>query len=179
MLLVPATIDAVRWWEYRPTFRNGDPVEVETLITVSFKLPLKGILATITQSRSTNTLGYEVVIHNDGSASAKIGGTSFAHPSRSQEFPPGTIDTDTLRNLLTYVGDVSKIPTADCPKSASFGTRTQITYESKTSGDLQCIRKQASDGDKATMQASEYLGAFVQTTLGQLKINDRRIGANQ
>jgi hypothetical protein len=142
----------------------------------------KGILATITQSRSTNTLGYRILIYNDGSATAELAGGSSAlrtEPSRSQEFRPGAIDTKTLRRLLTEIADVSKIPTGGCAKSASFGTRTQITYASKTSGDLQCIRPQASDGDQAPQQASEDLGRFVKTTLGQLKINDRPIGSNQ
>jgi hypothetical protein len=142
----------------------------------------KGILATITQSRSTNTLGYRIVINNDGSATAEIGGASSAlrtEPSRSQQFPPGAVDAKTLRRLLIEIGDVSKIPTGGCAKSVSFGTRTQITYASKTSGDLQCIRQQASNGDQAPQQASEDLGRFVQVTLGQLKIKDRRIGSNQ
>jgi hypothetical protein len=142
----------------------------------------KGILATITQSRSTNTDGYRILIYNDGSATAEIAAGSSVfrtEPSRSQDFPPGAIDTKTLRRLLTEIGDVSKIPTGGCAKSVSFGTRTQITYASKTSGDLQCIRPQASDGNQAPQQASENLGRFVKTTLGQLKINDRRIGSNQ
>jgi hypothetical protein len=145
------------------------------------KQRVDGILATITQSGSTNTRGYKVVIYNDGSATAEIGGASIALrtvPSRSQ-FPSGTIDTKTLRRLLTEIGDVSRIPTGGCAKSVSFGTRTQITYASKTSGDLQCIRQQASDVDQVPLQASQDLGRFVQTTLGQLKINDRRIGSNQ
>src|SRR3984893_16641877 len=143
---------------------------------------VEGILATITQSRSTNTRGYKFVIHNDGSATAEIGGAGFGpgtEPSRSQQYPSGTIDIKTLRRLLTEIGDVSRIPTGGCAKSASFGTRTQITYASKTSGDLQCIRQQASGGDHAPLQVSEDLGRFVQTTLGQLNINDRRIGSNQ
>jgi len=146
------------------------------------KQGVEGILATITQSRSTNTRGYEVVIHNDGSATAEIGGANFGlrtEPSRSQQFPRGTIDTKTLRRLLTEIGDVSRIPTGGCAKSASFGTRTQITYASKTSGDLQCIRQQASGGDHAPLQVSEDLGRFVQKTLGQLKINDRQVGSNK
>jgi len=144
------------------------------------KQSVEGILAIITQSRSTNSRGYKVVIHNDGSATAEIGGTSLRiEPSRSQQFPPGTIDIKTLRRLLTQIGDVSRIPTGSCAKSVSFGTRTQITYASKTSGDLQCIRQQASDGDHAPLQVSEDLGRFVQTTLGLLKINDRRVGSNQ
>ncbi len=146
------------------------------------KQGVEGILATITQSRSTNTRGYQVVINNDGSATAEISGANFGlrtEPSRSQQFPHGTIDTKTLRRLLTEIGDVSRIPTGSCAKSVSFGTRTQISYASKTSGDLQCIRAQASEADQAPLKASQDLGRFVQTTLGQLKINDRRIGSNQ
>lgn len=37
-LLVPAALDAVRQWLYRPTLLNGDPVEVLTEIEVHFKL---------------------------------------------------------------------------------------------------------------------------------------------
>ena len=107
------------------------------------KHDVEAILATITQSHSTNTRGYKVVIHNDGSATAEIDAASYGpriDPSRSQRFRPGTIDTKTLRRLLTAIGDVNRIPTGDCLKSASFGTRTQITYAGKTSGDLQCIQ---------------------------------------
>ena len=37
-LLVKAALDAVRQWLYRPTLLNGEPVEVETTITVIFRL---------------------------------------------------------------------------------------------------------------------------------------------
>ena len=37
-MLVPAAIDAVRQWRYRPYVLNGEPVEVETQITVNFIL---------------------------------------------------------------------------------------------------------------------------------------------
>jgi hypothetical protein len=140
-----------------------------------------GILATITQSASTNTRGYKVVIRTDGSATAEIGGTKLGprnEPPRLQQFPPGTINTKTLRRLLTEIGDVSRIPTGGCPKSVSFGTRTYITYAHKTSGDLQCIRPQAAGGNQAPVQASEDLGRFVQTTLRHLQINDRGSGSN-
>ncbi len=45
------------------------------------KQSVKDILATITQSRSTNTRGYKVVIRDDGSATAEIGGASLALPT--------------------------------------------------------------------------------------------------
>ena len=37
-LLVRAALDAIVQWRYRPTLLNGQPVEVETLITVIFRL---------------------------------------------------------------------------------------------------------------------------------------------
>jgi protein TonB len=38
-MLTSAATEAVRQWQYRPYLLNGQPVEVETQITVSFKLP--------------------------------------------------------------------------------------------------------------------------------------------
>ena len=37
-MLAPAAVDAVKQWRYKPYFLNGDPVEVETQITVNFTL---------------------------------------------------------------------------------------------------------------------------------------------
>jgi len=37
-LLVPAALAAVKQWRYRPFLLNGEPVEVETTITVNFQL---------------------------------------------------------------------------------------------------------------------------------------------
>ena len=37
-MLVPAAIEAVRQWRYRPYILNNEPVEVETQITVNFAL---------------------------------------------------------------------------------------------------------------------------------------------
>lgn len=37
-MLVPAAIEAVRQWIYQPTTLNGEPVEVDTVITVTFTL---------------------------------------------------------------------------------------------------------------------------------------------
>lgn len=140
---------------------------------------VQNVLATITRSGSTNARAYKVLINNDGSAAAESGATAFAPSERSQQFPPGTIDTETLRRLLTRIGDVSRIPTGSCAKSVSFGTRTQITYASKTSGDLQCLQQQGSASDQALLQAAADLGRFVQTILGQLKIDDKRVGPNR
>jgi len=37
-MLAPAAIDAVKQWKYRPYILNGDPIEVDTQITVNFTL---------------------------------------------------------------------------------------------------------------------------------------------
>jgi protein TonB len=37
-MLIPAALDAVKVWRYRPFLLNGQPVEVETRITVNFTL---------------------------------------------------------------------------------------------------------------------------------------------
>ena len=40
-MLAPAAIDAVKQWKYRPYILNGDPIEVDTQITVNFTLSQK------------------------------------------------------------------------------------------------------------------------------------------
>ncbi len=37
-MLIQSAIDAVRQWKYKPYFLNGEPVEVDTMVTVNFTL---------------------------------------------------------------------------------------------------------------------------------------------
>jgi protein TonB len=37
-LLAPAAIDAVKQWHYKPFLLNGQPVEIETTVTVNFQM---------------------------------------------------------------------------------------------------------------------------------------------
>ena len=140
----------------------------------------QGNLATIVQSGSTNSRAYKIAIHNDGSATVEFSEAS-SDPRRElpKQFPPGTIDIVTLRRLLAEIGDVSRIQTGDCAKSASFGTRTQISYAGKISGDLQCILHEALGGDQVLLDSSEDLGRFVQSVLSQMKIDSRRTVLNE
>jgi len=38
-MLGRAAMDAVRQWKYKPYYLNGEPIEIQTQITVNFKLP--------------------------------------------------------------------------------------------------------------------------------------------
>jgi hypothetical protein len=139
----------------------------------------EGILATFIQSGSTNSRAYKVAIHNDGSATVEFDDASRdSRVEPPQQFPHESIDVATLRRLLAEIGDVSRIQTGDCAKSASFGTSTQISYAGKTSGDLQCILHEALGGDQVLLDSSEELGRFVQSVLSHLKIDSRRVVSN-
>jgi protein TonB len=37
-LLVPAAMEAVKQWRYRPYVLNGEPLEVETMVIVNFHM---------------------------------------------------------------------------------------------------------------------------------------------
>ncbi len=39
LMLANSAVDAVKQWKYRPYLLNGEPVEIQTQITVNFKLP--------------------------------------------------------------------------------------------------------------------------------------------
>jgi TonB family protein len=38
-VLAPATIEAVKQWKYKPYLLNGEPMQVETIVQLAFKLP--------------------------------------------------------------------------------------------------------------------------------------------
>jgi protein TonB len=37
--LTKAAVDAVKQWKYKPYLLNGEPVEIQTQVTVKFELP--------------------------------------------------------------------------------------------------------------------------------------------
>jgi protein TonB len=37
--LARAAVDAVKQWKYKPYLLNGEPIEIQTQITMNFKLP--------------------------------------------------------------------------------------------------------------------------------------------
>lgn len=102
------------------------------------------LLAVIKNSGSTNTPETTLVINKDGSGRVDyekgLWNQKFQHYT-DKSFPPDTFDSQHLASLLARIGDVSTIPNHGCPKSVSFGTVTTITYQGKTSGDLECLSR--------------------------------------
>jgi hypothetical protein len=103
--------------------------------------PAQDVLATIRNSGSTNTPGWTLTINKDGSGTITYDHTRrgrFGH-YEDKTFAAGTFASSQLEAILTQIGNVSSIPDHGCPKSASFGSTTTITYQGKTSGDLTCL----------------------------------------
>jgi protein TonB len=38
-LLTQSALDAVKQWKYKPYLLNGSPIEIQTEVTINFKLP--------------------------------------------------------------------------------------------------------------------------------------------
>jgi protein TonB len=38
-LLTQSALDAVKQWKYKPYLLNGNPIEIQTEVTINFKLP--------------------------------------------------------------------------------------------------------------------------------------------
>jgi uncharacterized membrane protein YdfJ with MMPL/SSD domain len=97
----------------------------------------------ISDSGSTNTIGYDLTLYADGSGSLQYGQMRYDSnaplSNRHQDYPSGTYDVQKLEKDLQKIGDVGNIDLPrGCEKSASFGTTLSITYKGKISGDLSC-----------------------------------------
>ena len=105
-------------------------------------------LAVIKNSGSSNTPGWTLTIFTDGSGELTYENVSpkqrFFHPYENKTYAVGTFESHQLAALLTKIDDVSSIPDHGCLKSVSFGSKTTINYNGKTSGDLSCL----SDSDE-------------------------------
>jgi hypothetical protein len=86
--------------------------------------------AAIRNSGSTNTAPYTILIWSDGDARWIAG-------NRQKDF---TIDSTLAKRFLEDARDLREHPgtPGSCMKSASFGTRTTVTYHGWTSNDLEC-----------------------------------------
>jgi hypothetical protein len=85
----------------------------------------------IANSGSTNAAGYRIVVRRGGTADVYEG----ANLRRA------TLDAALVANLFAQVeraAPLDALPAAHCMKSASFGSRTIVAWNGRTSGDLTC-----------------------------------------
>jgi hypothetical protein len=93
--------------------------------------PLDETHVVIVNSGSTNFLGFNLILAEDGEAKVKQGN------STSQRDLPQNF-TARLFTDLRAAGALDALPQSRCMKSASFGTTTRILYRGKTSPDVSC-----------------------------------------
>jgi hypothetical protein len=87
--------------------------------------------ALIRNSGSTNTAGYAIVVHPDGTADVTLGG-SVTH--KTIDAPQAKWLFEKLKAAMPLSGMVG----GHCMKSASFGTVTTIAYDGESTPDLSC-----------------------------------------
>lgn len=107
--------------------------------------------ATIVNSGSTNTAGYEIAVPQTGPASYTVKAKGTAQGQRAAKANAKTVPqslVDALYADLKAASPLSSLPAKHCMKSASFGTRLTVEYGGETSPDLSC-----GDGGDAKLQA--------------------------
>jgi hypothetical protein len=93
--------------------------------------------AVIVDSGSTNTLGYKIEVSPDGTASLTPHNRYGAAPGAAKTF---TLTTATATRFFADLQAARKANATGepCMKSASFGTKTTVTWRGWTSPDLDC-----------------------------------------
>jgi hypothetical protein len=105
--------------------------------------------ALVRNSGSTNTAGYVFVVHTDATVDVADG-----HGGTNRE-TIGKAQAKWLFAKLEAALPVSDLPGGRCMKSASFGSRTTITYKGATSPDLLC------PGGPETTELNRTIGVIV------------------
>ena len=107
----------------------------------------------IRNSGSTNTAGYAVVVHADGTAEYE-----------GQHKTVGAAQVKWLHAKLDEATPFTQLGGAHCMKSASFGSRTTIVYRGESTPDLSC---------PSTDQSRELMRT-IGVILDQLGVSTRR-----
>lgn len=92
---------------------------------------------------STNFSGYRMVIEPSGEVNVMAYGKDSRHlvyDNGRHNVPPEAAKK--LIDDLEAVMPLSGLQTVGCAKSASFGTRTYVTYKGQTSPDIQCMKSE-------------------------------------
>ncbi len=87
--------------------------------------------AQIINSGSTNTSSYTINVSPSGSATYTVGTTSSSGQISQ------SLTTKFFEDIKVAM-PLSKLPIQHCVKSVSFGTTTQVKFQTQTSPDLSC-----------------------------------------
>jgi hypothetical protein len=118
-------------------------------------------VAVIRQSASTNRSAFEIAVPRTGPADVRAGTAKRSTP----------LDAALVAKLyadLERAGDLAALPIEPCMKSASFGSRTSLSYGGQDSGDVQCA---ASPQGRALNEDAQ---AIAQAALDGMPVNRRR-----
>ncbi|MBV8171330.1 MAG: hypothetical protein JO219_05290 [Candidatus Eremiobacteraeota bacterium] len=109
-------------------------------------LPVPHHATVILNTGSTNAPGYRIVVARDGSAQWISG--SMRHSGQLSQKSTQKLFAD-----LASAMPLSKLQSAHCMKSASFGTSTFAYWEHERSSDLQCTSDVRATALYSTIQA--------------------------
>lgn len=104
---------------------------------------------------SSNFSGYRMVIEPSG----EIDVTAHGKDSRNLVYENGKYNAspESVKKLmddLEAATPLSGLQTMGCAKSASFGTRTYVTYKGETSPDIQCVKREGFVDDIYTIMGT-------------------------
>ena len=137
------------------------PIPTSTPTTTTSSIPSRGTII-IDNSGSTNTPGWTLTVQENGEGIVVFKKSGY----ENQRISSTLAMFKQLRIDLQSIGDVTKIQIGQCFKSASFGTLTTITYNGKSSGDLECIPP----NESATVQ---NLSKQIQTISNYIMTNNK------
>ena len=116
-----------------------------TLASAAFAAPQPDG-AVIENSGSTNSAGWRIVLRSNGQATTQVVRRLPATPAAAAAFTPDPALVEAFFRDVRAARDAGT-PAATCMKSASFGSRTIVTWHDWSSGDLSC------PGNTGTMAA--------------------------
>jgi hypothetical protein len=93
---------------------------------------------TITNSGSTNSQGFELIVYPNGSGTLNAKPSHAVNQLSAQSFPSGTLDYDSLVKSIESVPISILESKTSCIKSTSFGFSETVGYNGIISGDVTC-----------------------------------------
>ena len=116
------------------------PTRVIAMLAMTSMAACAADTAVITNSGSTNTAGYRIVVERTGKATYTEMRRRGARPDESTTRTSALPDALVRRFFadLAAAQPLSSLPKIGCMKSASFGTTLTVEFDGESSPDLSC-----------------------------------------